>query len=74
MIIPAELEVPALQLLNSTADPNGNNSGVANVFRNALSVVVDAELTDPKAWYLAASPTDIDTIEVTYLNGDASQN
>ena len=71
LIIPAELEVPALQLLNSTADPNGNNSGVANVFRNALSVVVDAELTDPKAWYLAASPTDIDTIEVTYLNGDA---
>ncbi len=71
LIVPAELEVAALQLLNSTADPNGNNSGVANIFRNALSVIVDAELTDPKAWYLAASPADIDTIEVTYLNGDA---
>lgn len=55
LIVPAELEVAALQLLNSTADPNGNNSGVANIFRNALSVIVDAELTDPKAWYLAAS-------------------
>ena len=71
LIIPPELEVTALQLMNSTADPNGNHAGVANVFRNALNIVVDAELTDPQAWYLAASPADIDTIEVTYLNGDA---
>ncbi|MCX4266243.1 MAG: Mu-like prophage major head subunit gpT family protein, partial [Firmicutes bacterium] len=71
LIIPPELEVAALQLMQSTADPNGNHAGVANIFRNALSIVVDAELTNPTAWYLAASPTDIDTIEVTYLNGDA---
>ena len=32
--------------------------------------MVDAELTDPKAWYLAAAPTDIDGIMVSYLNGD----
>ncbi len=70
LIVPPELEVEAMQLMQSTADPNGANSGVANVFRNALNIVVDAELTDPKAWYLAAAPTDIDGIMVSYLNGD----
>jgi hypothetical protein len=32
-------------------------------------LVVDAEL-DGNTWYLAASANDIDTIEVSYLNGD----
>jgi len=70
LIVPPELEVAAMQLMQSTADPNGANSGVANVFRNALQIIVDAELTDPKAWYLAADPTDIDGIMVSYLYGD----
>ncbi len=70
LIVPPELEVAAMQLMQSTADPNGANSGVANVFRNALTIIVDAELTDPNAWYLAAAPTDIDGIMVSYLNGN----
>lgn len=72
LIAPASLETLAQQFLNSTADPEGKNSGVANVFRNALTLVVDAELDgySENSWYLAASPADVDTVEVTYLNGD----
>ncbi len=69
LLVSPDKEVEALQLLNSTADPSGSNAGVANVFRNSLDLVVDAELTG-NAWYLAASALDIDTIEVTYLNGE----
>lgn len=72
LIVPASLETDAEKLLISISDPASSNSGVANVFRNSLTLVVDAELDDysTKEYYLAASPADIDTIEVTYLNGD----
>ena len=44
------------------------------MFRNNFDVIVDAELdaVSEKAWYLAASPMDADTIEVTYLRGNQS--
>jgi phage major head subunit gpT-like protein len=72
LILPAAKETVAQQLMVSIADPAGTNSGVANPFRNTLTLVVDAELDsyDPDAYYFAAAPGDIDTIEVTYLNGD----
>ncbi|KPU42165.1 Mu-like prophage major head subunit gpT [Oxobacter pfennigii] len=72
LIVPSSLETAAQQFLTSLADPAGAHAGVANVFRNSYSLVVDAELDDYSeiAHYLAASPADIDTIEVTYLNGD----
>lgn len=69
LIVSPDKEVEAMQVLNSIADPAGANSGVANVFRNAFDLVVDAEL-DGNPWYMAASANDIDTIEVSYLNGD----
>ena len=72
LIVPAAIETDAEKLLVSIADPSSTNAGVANVFRNSLSLVVDAELDSYSAtsYYVAASPSDIDTIEVTYLNGD----
>lgn len=72
LIVPAAQEAKAAQLLVSTADPAGANSGVANIYRNALNLIVDAELDDysENAYYVAANPADIDTIEVTYLNGN----
>ena len=71
LLVPAALETDSQQFLWSIADPAGDHSGVANVFRNALSLVVDAEIdtTHEYAWYLAAAPGDIDTIEVAFLNG-----
>jgi phage major head subunit gpT-like protein len=72
LIVPAAKETIAEKFLISPADPASSNSGVANIFRNAFTLVVDAELDDSSvdAWYMAAAPGDVDTIEVTFLNGD----
>lgn len=72
LIVPSEQETNAQKLLVSIADPDGAHAGVANIFRNALTLVVDAELDSysGKSYYVAANPGEIDTIEVTYLNGD----
>lgn len=59
-------------LLASLADPSGNNSGVANVFRNSLQMIVDAELdvdSGTQPYFFAADPRLAETIEVSYLNG-----
>lgn len=72
LIVPAAQEVAAAQLLRSVADPSGAHAGVANIFANSMNLIVDAELDDysATAYYVAANPADIDTIEVTYLNGN----
>lgn len=70
LIVSPDKEVEAMRLMNSIADPSQSNANVTNVFKNALDIVVDAEL-EGNAWYLAATPADIDTIMVSYLNGDA---
>lgn len=72
LIVPAAKETIAQQFIISTADPASSNANVPNIFRNSLNLVVDAELDafSETSWYLAANPGDIDTIEVTYLNGD----
>jgi len=73
LLVPAALETAAQQFLSTALVPTAQN--VINPFPGTLVPVVDAELdavdgAAPWAWYLAASPSDIDTIEVTYLNGD----
>lgn len=62
-------------LLASLADPSGNNSGVANVFRNKLQMITDAELdvdSGAQPYFFAANPALTPTIEVAYLNGNES--
>jgi hypothetical protein len=61
LLVPVELEVKALEILNSTAKVEAQNSGVANPFRSAFNLISDVELDDPKAWYLAASKKTIKT-------------
>ncbi|QWU18561.1 HK97 family phage prohead protease [Paenibacillus sophorae] len=70
-LVPAALETVASQFLRSEADPEANHSGVVNVYRNAHSLIIDAELDQysETAWYLAADPNIADTVEVTYLRG-----
>lgn len=68
LIVPPELEALAYQVVKSAVDPARNNDTV-NPFGGRFTIVVDAALTDPHAWYLASRPTDVQTIEVTYLNG-----
>ena len=65
-------ETKVEQLLHSLAAPEGTNSGVANVFRSAMTPVVDAELDvdgGAQPFYFAAHPSLAPTIEVSYLNG-----
>ena len=66
LLVPVELEVKALEILNSTAKVEAQNSGVANPFRSAFNLISDVELDDPKAWYLTASKK---TIKTGYLEG-----
>ena len=75
VILPAAQETDMDVILRSIADPSGTNSGVANPFgagsRTPLIPVVEGLLdaTSAKAWYGAADPNQIDTIEVAFLNG-----
>ena len=69
LVAPPELEMTAYQIVNSTDAVDGVHSGVVNPYKGRFVVVVDAELTDPDAWYLVADASQHDTIEVTYLNG-----
>ena len=65
-------ETEVEKLLTSLADPGSGNSGVANVFRNRMRLIVDAELdvdSGAQPYYFVADPRMADTIEVCYLNG-----
>lgn len=71
ILVPAALETQAAKFMRSESDLTSSNSGVANVFRNAYTVITDAELDQysSDAWYLAADQNIADTVEVTYLRG-----
>ena len=70
LIVPADLEVTAAQLIGSVVDPSKNNAAI-NPFANKLTVVSTPILSEAsdKVWYLAAAPGYCPTIEVTTLNG-----
>jgi hypothetical protein len=59
--------------MTSQTEPGQNNAALANRVANMAKVVSDARLDAASAlsWYLAGSPTQYDTIEVSYLNGVA---
>jgi len=71
VLAPVALGMAIRQILESTADPNGANSGVVNPMRGAFQLITDAQLdiANPEGYYAVADPNDVDTIEVTYLNG-----
>ena len=72
LLVPPELETTAEQVLGSTADINGSHAGVLNPFRNRFQIISDAELSSATNWFMAAMPNLVDTIEVAFLNGNAS--
>jgi HK97 family phage prohead protease len=69
IVAPPDLYATVKQLTRSIADPDGLNAGVFNPEEGALTSVFDAALTDTIAWYLFGAPSEIDQIEVAYLNG-----
>ncbi len=79
LIVPAALEATALELVSSTSYIVANgNSGVQNLYGQGgsrqLNVVCDPNLdgNSATAWYLSADPSQIDTVEVSFLQGEES--
>lgn len=66
LIVPAELETEAEQLMNQTMLPN--SVGTVNPFAGKLQIIADARLADG-AWYLAGDNMMVDLFEIAYLNG-----
>lgn len=72
---PSALRTTIENLLNSVADPASTNAGSANVVRDRNLIKVIEPLLDANsatAWYLFADPGQIDTVEVTFLQGQES--
>lgn len=67
---PSALRTTILQIVRSISDPANTNSGVYNPAQG-LNVIIEPRLdaSSTTAWYLFASPAQIDTIEVTFLQG-----
>ncbi|NEI52707.1 Clp protease ClpP [Rhizobium leguminosarum] len=77
LMVPVELEGKAAQVLASEFEvttAGTNNTRAPNYIRNMATVVSDARLSaDSTAkWYLLADPVQYDTIEVSYLDGNAN--
>ncbi|WP_316207588.1 ClpP-like prohead protease/major capsid protein fusion protein [Bradyrhizobium sp. SZCCHNR3118] len=71
LLAPVALQGTAHQLMASQAEPGQNNAAVANRVANMAEVITDGRLDAASltGWYLAGSPTQYDTIEVSYLDG-----
>jgi hypothetical protein len=73
IIGPSALETTIMQLVNSLADPAQANPAVFNPARTLTPVIEPLlDASSAVAWYLFASPSQIDTVEVTFLQGQES--
>lgn len=71
LIVPPKYETASEQLLSSVMVPNGVSA--VNPFAGKLQLIVEPrlEVSGADAWYLAASPSQVDTIEIAYLQGQS---
>lgn len=83
LIVPAALASTALQIVNSTADPTvggaaTGSSGVANLYGpngpRRLVPIAEGQLdaSSTTAWWLAADSSQVDTVELCFLQGEES--
>lgn len=79
LLVPAALSATALELVNSQSYAQSNgNEGVVNIYgvngQRPLTVVVEPLIDghDNGAYYLAADPAQIDTVELSFLAGEES--
>lgn len=72
LVVPVGKEDLAKQLITSESDAAASNSRVANIYRNAFTVVSDPYLDgiSATAWYLFANPADVAAFEVVFLDGN----
>ncbi|MFI3270579.1 MAG: Mu-like prophage major head subunit gpT family protein [Pseudomonadota bacterium] len=78
-IVPAFLVVPVAQetnaeiLIRSMANPeSGMNSATHNPWQGRFTTIAEPrlDLKSTKAWYLIASPSQVDTVEVAFMDGN----
>lgn len=83
LIVPVAISATALQVLGSIADPSvggsaAGNSNTLNIYgpngNRPLKVVIEPLLdaNSATAWYLAANTSQVDTVEITFLEGEQS--
>ncbi len=79
LIVPVALSATAEELISSLSyNAANNNEGVRNIYgpggSRPLTVISEPQLdgNSATAWYLAADPSTIDTVEVTFLQGEES--
>lgn len=77
LIVPVALSATAEELVSSISyNAANNNEGVRNIYgpggSRPLTVIAEPQLdaASTTAWYLAADPSQIDTVEVTFLQGE----
>lgn len=64
LIVPSELETTAEKVLAAISAAKVED---VNTFANRLTLIVEPRLTSAKAWYVAASPAEIEGLEYSYL-------
>jgi len=71
LVVPVALETTAEQLLASLVDPSRSNQTPNSEFIRGLTLIADPRLdvNSATAWYLAASPKQVETILRAYLAG-----
>ncbi len=77
-IVPRYLIVPEELVSSVSYNAANNNEGVKNIYgpggSRPLTVIAEPQLdlNSTTRWYLAADPSQIDTVEVTFLQGEES--
>lgn len=66
LIVGPDKEMEARQILNG--EILATKSSDVNIYKNSMDLVVESRITGNK-WFLSASPSSIDTVEVAYLEG-----
>lgn len=71
LLVPAELEIAAAELMTSSLLISGNTTAApnANVLQGRYKVVSSAYLSSASTWWLMADAADLNAIDVVFLNG-----
>lgn len=84
LIVPPALAETAIKIVTSSTPPSAGGSavgtsGISNPYgpggMRPLQLVVEAQLSTSQSatlWYLAADPSQVDTVEYTFLQGEES--
>lgn len=72
LVVPSDLEGVAYELTATDREVASANNTLNFVRTFGLGIIVVEYLTDTNNWFLVASPADVPTIEVGFLNGQES--